>query len=84
MWCQLQSFKVTYLQAHLLVIKNPFVCCEPQLTGVANVNLPSSTSIALVTVAVEGLDSTIVELLRRAAGPRHRRTYSGKACHQAA
>lgn len=64
--------------------KNPLLCCEPQLSGVTNVSLPSSTSIAVVTVAVEGQDSTIAELLRRAAGPRHGRTYSGKACHQAA
>lgn len=75
---------VTYLQAHLLVIQTPFLCCEPQLTVDANVSLPSGTSIALETVAVEGLNSTIAELLRRAAGPQHHRTYSGKACHQAA
>lgn len=74
----------TYLQAHLLVIKSPLLCCEPQLSGVGNVSLPSGTSIAVVTVAGEGQDSTIAELLRRAAGPRHGRTYSGKACHQAA
>lgn len=74
----------TYLQAHLLVIKTPVLCCEPQLAGVANVSLPSSTSIAVVTIAVEGQDSTIAELLRRAAGPQRRRTYSRKTCHQAA
>lgn len=75
---------VTYLQAHPLVIKNPFLCCEPQLTRVVNVSLASCTSIAVVTVAVEGQDSTIAERLRRAAGPQHRRTDSRKACHQAA
>lgn len=75
---------VTYLQAHLLVIKNPLLCCEPKCAGIADVCLASSTSIAVVTVAVEGQDSTRAELLRRAAGPRHCRTYSRKACHQAA
>lgn len=89
MWNQLKvksmvSNIVTYLQAHLLVIKTPLLCCEPQLARVANISLPSSTSIAVVTIAVEGQDSTIAELLRRAAGPQHLCIYSRKTCHQAA
>lgn len=64
--------------------KNPFLCCEPQLTRVVGASLASSASIAVETVAVKGQDSAIAELLRRAAGPQHRRTDSRKACHQAA
>lgn len=76
---------MTYLHTHLLVINTPFLCCVPTLTRAANVNLASSASIALATVAVGGQDSTTAELLRRAAGPQPRcRTYSRKACHQAA
>lgn len=75
---------VKYLQAHPLVIKNPFLRCEPQLPRLGNVSLASRASIAVVTVAAEGQDSTVAELLRRAAGPQHRRADSRKACHQAA
>lgn len=64
--------------------KNPFLCCEPQLTRVVGASLVSSASIAVETVAVKGQDSAIAELLRRAAGPQHRHTDSRKACHQAA
>lgn len=85
LWNQLHenliSNLATYLQAHLLITETPLLCCEPQLAGVANVTLPSRTSIAVATIAVEGQDSTIAELLRRAAGYG---TYSRKTCHQAA
>lgn len=64
--------------------KSPFLRCEPRLARVAGARLASGASIALETEAVKGQDSAMAEHLRRAAGPRQRRTDSRKACHQAA